>query len=292
MTPEIGALGRVARVHAPAKINLFLHVRGKRDDNFHELESLIVFADLGDRLEFTAASSVHLEVAGPFAHDLAQETDNLVLRAARTLHGENWGAAIKLEKNLPIASGVGGGSADAAATLRGLNNLWTLNKSEAELCSLAETLGSDVPACVLSRPLLMRGRGEVLDPLPAFPSLPLLLVNPRVAVSTRQVFGALKGFDERRAPMPSCVTGARDLAAYLEHTRNDLRDAAVGLAPVIGDVLHAIEAQSGCAFAQMSGSGATCFGLFENDAACVTAAQTITKAQPGWWVEPTRTQGV
>ena len=175
---------------ASAKINLFLHVGTKREDGFHPLQSLAVFTDLGDALAIEPASDLSLKIDGPFARGLDGEGDNLVLRAARALGSQ--GAKLTLTKNLPVASGIGGGSADAAAALRGLNALWSSGKDNAALCEIAAALGSDVPVCVLSAPSFMEGRGEILRAPDSMPRLPMLLVNPRVAVPTRDVFAALK----------------------------------------------------------------------------------------------------
>lgn len=271
---------------ASAKINLFLHVGTKREDGFHPLQSLAVFTDLGDALAIEPASDLSLKIDGPFARGLDGEGDNLVLRAARALGSQ--GAKLTLTKNLPVASGIGGGSADAAAALRGLNALWSSGKDNAALCEIAAALGSDVPVCVLSAPSFMEGRGEILRAPDSMPRLPMLLVNPRVAVPTRDVFAALKERSGADMVLPrGRFRDTADLLRFLETTRNDLEAPALRIQPVIGEVLTAISALPGALFTRMSGSGATCFGIFADDACCARAAHILNGAAPGWWVAPT-----
>lgn len=259
---------------APAKVNLFLHVGEKRADGYHALESLVVFAQAGDVLSVTPADTLSLAIDGPFAGGLST-TDNLVLKAARAL-GDG-GAHITLTKNLPVASGIGGGSADAAAALRGLNQLWNLGHTDDALREIAATLGSDVPVCVASASAWMEGRGEILSPM-VVPSMAMLLVNPGVAVPTADVFCALK---------VRTGLGARH-STDLAGTTNDLEAPARAIQPAIGEVLDAIAAQ-GPKLARMSGSGATCFGIFDSDDEASRAARALSEAHPGWWVQATRT---
>ncbi len=271
---------------AAAKINLFLHVGTKREDGFHPLQSLAVFTDLGDALAIEPAPDLSLNIGGPFAKGLDGESDNLVLRAARALGGT--GAKLTLTKYLPVASGIGGGSADAAAALRGLNALWNSGKDSAALCDIAAALGSDIPVCVLSTPSFMEGRGEILRAPDSMPRLPMLLVNPRVAVPTKDVFAALKARSGADMTLPrGRFRDTADLLRFLETTRNDLEAPALALQPVIGEVLTAIAALPGALLTRMSGSGATCFGIFADDACCARAAQILKDAAPGWWVAPT-----
>jgi 4-diphosphocytidyl-2-C-methyl-D-erythritol kinase len=280
------------RVFAPAKLNLFLHVTGKRSDGFHDLQSLVAFADIGDELALERSGEFSLDLEGPFAAGLAAEPDNLVLRAARALAaaaGSDAGARFKLTKNLPVASGIGGGSADAAAALRGLRALWAAGHIDDEsLRMLAAGLGSDIPVCVGSAPAFMEGRGERVTPLPALPETHLVLVNPGVSVPTAQVFRRLvvRSDGATFAPPPAFADFA-DLVAYLETTRNDLEPPARTIAPEIGKVLDALSA-SGARFTRMSGSGATCFGLFETAAGAQEGAAALARAEPGWWVEAGR----
>jgi 4-diphosphocytidyl-2-C-methyl-D-erythritol kinase len=270
--------------YAPAKINLHLHVVGRRADGYHLLDSLVVFAGIGDRLTVSPSDRLTLSLTGPFAAGLAAEADNLVLRAARALAGRagvQAGAALTLEKNLPIASGIGGGSADAAAALRLLSRFWGLDSGLPE--QLAARLGADVPVCVLGAPALMSGIGEILAPAPALPDVGIVLVNPGVAVSTPSVFRVRTGEFSDPARFPDHGwPDAGSLATSLLATRNDLEPPARLLSPVIGDVLDALAAIPGCVLARMSGSGATCFGLFATPQAAETAARMISR--DGWWV--------
>jgi 4-diphosphocytidyl-2-C-methyl-D-erythritol kinase len=272
--------------YAPAKINLYLHVVGRRDDGYHLLDSLVVFARAGDQLTVTPASDLLLSVIGPFAAGLQHEDDNLVLKAARALAAEAGvppAARLVLQKNLPVASGIGGGSADAAATLRLLCRFWRLQPDPGVLQRIARSLGADVPVCLGSRPALMSGIGETLAPAPSLPDVGMVLVNPGVGISTPSVFRARIGEFSAPAdfPAPADFHGG-DLALALRATRNDLEQPACGLAPVIGDVLGALAAVPGCRLARMSGSGATCFGLFDTPAAAEAAAEALKRDQ--WWV--------
>jgi 4-diphosphocytidyl-2-C-methyl-D-erythritol kinase len=284
---------RKGTLRAPAKINLFLHVGDRRSDGYHALESLIVFAETSDRLEFTPGSNVTLKIIGPFGKALSRDSDNLVLKAARALRAkypdEGQGAHIALEKNLPLASGLGGGSADAAATLRALNELWSLDLPESELLDIAAEIGSDVPACLLSAPCWTEGRGERVTKLAAMPPFELVLVNPGVAVPTGPVFAALNarsGVGAIAPPPP--LASVWELVAYLADAGNDLEAPAGRFAPVIEDVLAALGHEPACVLAQMSGSGATCFGLFDGPVYGAGAAERIAHEHPHWWVRSTR----
>lgn len=267
---------------ARAKINLFLHVGARREDGFHPLQSLAVFTDLGDGLAIEAAADLSLSVTGPFASGLDGEGDNLVLRAARALGGD--GARLTLTKNLPVSSGIGGGSADAAAALRGLSRLWGTG---ADLHALGADLGSDVPVCVDGVPAFMEGRGEILVPIQALPRLAMLLVNPGVAVPTRQVFAGLQTRSGVDMTLPAGrFRDTADVLRFLDTTRNDLEAPALRIAPVIGDVLEALRALPGALLARMSGSGATCFALFADDDCCQRGAEMLRQARSGWWIAP------
>ena len=277
-------------VAAPAKLNLFLHVVGKRADGYHLLDSLIAFAAVHDTVSVRPAAKLSLELAGPFASTLRRETDNLVLRAARALAaaaGVKPAARIRLIKRLPIASGIGGGSADAAATLKALKRLWRVDDS-IDLAALALPLGADVPMCLFGRAATASGIGERLAPVAPLPPASLVLVNPMVRLQTSRVFQARAGaLSTPAAPLDRCADAAA-LAAALAERRNDLIAAAVGLRPQIQAVLDALAASDGCLLARMSGSGATCFGMFADDAAAAHAAAAIAGAQRAWWVCPTR----
>lgn len=281
-------------VPAPAKINLFLHVGARRADGYHVLHSLVCFAEAGDVLTFTPASTLSLSLGGPFAQGLTGEDGNLILRAARALAARadvKAGAAIALTKNLPVASGIGGGSADAAAALRGLAKLWDLQIPDTDMHEIALSLGSDVPVCLRSAPTMMEGRGERVSPVAELPPCAMLLVNPGVAVSTAEVFRRLgrTGSNVLPAvsPFPAAARGLDALLHYLANTRNDMEAAARAVAPVIDEVLEEL-AQQGAALARMCGSGATCYGLFETAAATAAAALILSKAHPDWWAMPTR----
>jgi 4-diphosphocytidyl-2-C-methyl-D-erythritol kinase len=271
---------------APAKINLFLHVGDKRADGFHPLQSLAVFTDMGDVLKVEPASTLSLTIDGPFAKGLDSEGDNLVLRAAGAL-GDG-GARMVLTKNLPVASGIGGGSSDAAAALRGLRLLWNDSHDNVALQAIAAALGSDIPVCLDAAAAFMEGRGEILRGVEAMPRVPMLLVNPGVAVPTRDVFAALATRSGAAMQIPrGRFRDTADLLRFLENTRNDLEAPARALQPVIGDVLAALAALPGALLSRMSGSGATCFGIFADDACCHRAADLLRDARPGWWIAPT-----
>jgi 4-diphosphocytidyl-2-C-methyl-D-erythritol kinase len=271
------------REFAPAKINLYLHLVGRRCDGYHLLDSLVVFGGAGDWLSVSPADDLSLTVAGPFATGLASEADNLVLRAARGLAdvvGIRPTGALALEKNLPVASGIGGGSADAAATLRLLCRLWGVAP---DLDRLARALGADVPVCLAGRPAVMSGIGEVLAPAPPLPMAGLVLVNSGVAVSTPAVFRARSdGFSEPVRLPGNGWEKLEGLVDCLSEARNDLEAPARSLAPAIGDALGVLAAVPGCLLARMSGSGGTCFGLFASVQAAREAADGIRL--DGWWV--------
>jgi 4-diphosphocytidyl-2-C-methyl-D-erythritol kinase len=262
-------------------VNLALHVLGRRGDGYHLLDSLVAFAGVGDVLHAAPADSLTLAVTGPFAPALRVEPDNLVLRAARALAkvaGVAPRAALVLEKHLPVAAGIGGGSADAAAALRLLARLWQVPPADAEL---ALSLGADVPVCLAGRPAHMSGVGEVLAPAPRLPPCGLLLVNPGVAVATPAVFRARTGAFSAPLALPEGWADAAAMAADLARLSNDLEPPAVALEPAIGEVLGALRALPGALLARMSGSGATCFALFASAGEARAAAGRI--ARPGWW---------
>lgn len=266
---------------APAKINLTLHVTGRRADGYHLLDSLVVFTQAGDSVSTQPGAG--LVISGPEAAGLSAGSDNLVARAARLMGVADQG--LVLVKTLPVAAGIGGGSADAAASLRLLARLHRckLPPLEGQLA-----LGADVPVCLAARPARMQGIGEAITLLPALPRFWLVLVNPRLALSTPDVFRALA--QRANPPMPARLPDWPDAGAlfdWLAQCRNDLQAPARALAPVIGDVLDALAAAPGCALARMSGSGATCFGLFAQEAEAQDAAAQIARARPGWWVQAT-----
>jgi len=281
--PDIAVTG--IEETAFAKINLALHVRARRDDGYHALESVFAFADGGDVLWAAPAETLSLTIDGPFADGLDAGGDNLVMRAAQALRAEagvTQGAAMRLTKNLPVASGIGGGSADAAAALRMLMRLWDVELSSARLHAIALALGSDVPACVASRTLFVGGRGEHLDDvvIDGLGGAALLLVNPRAPLATGPVFAGWDRID-RGALEASSI-------AALAEARNDLQPPAVALVPAIADVLAVLGAQAGVTLHRMSGSGATCFALFDTIADRDGAAAAIGAAHPGWWTMAAR----
>lgn len=268
---------------APAKVNLYLHVTGRRPDGYHLLDSLVVFAGTGDRLDAAQADTLALDIAGSGAGALAGEADNLVLRAARALAAEARlppRARLRLTKELPVAAGLGGGSADAAATLHALQRLWGVTLAPDRLAAVAASLGADVPACLASAPSRMGGIGEVLEPAPALPAYGLLLANPRVPLATPAVFRARSGPFSARAPLPAAWPDAAAMARALAGLTNDLQPAAEALCPPVTETLAALRALPGSLLARMSGSGATCFALFPTPAAAAEAAALLP---PGWW---------
>lgn len=268
---------------APAKVNLWLNVVGKRGDGYHLLDSLVAFADLADTLEAVPSGDLSLVIDGPQAGSLGDEPDNLVLKAARALAakaGVAPRASLKLTKNIPVAAGLGGGSADAAAALRALIDLWRVALPVEELFDLAATLGADVPMCLAGQPAIASGVGERLAPVPALPDCGLLLVNPGVALPTRDVFARRTASFSPAIPAESGWPTLADLVAALRRRGNDLTDAAMALQPVVGDMLAALDRAPGARYAAMSGSGATCFALFDDVGAARRAADTLSVA---WW---------
>lgn len=276
-------------VPAPAKVNLYLHVVGRRPDGYHLLDSLVVFASAGDLLTIEPAHGLQLTIEGPFAAELPVSDDNLVLRAGRALAeaaGCRADAAIRLDKRLPIASGIGGGSADAAAALRGLVRLWRLVIDPPHLARLALALGADVPMCLAGRPVFVGGIGEHIDDAPPVPDCALVLVNPRCALPTPQVFARRAGPFSPAARFATPADDARALADLLADRGNDLTAAAIAARPEVASVLDALAAAPGVLLARMSGSGATCFGLCETLSAAQAAARALASRHPQWWIEP------
>jgi 4-diphosphocytidyl-2-C-methyl-D-erythritol kinase len=279
---------------APAKINLTLHVLGRRADGYHSLESLVVFACTGDDLRLTPGSSLALEVTGPTAPLAGSDADNLVLKAARLLAERVQGLKVgtfHLTKRLPVAAGIGGGSSDAAAALRLLGRLNGLPLSHPAVREAARLTGADVPVCVEPRARMMRGAGEELGAALNLPRLFAVLVNPRVPVETPAVFKALglqPGQELSAAAHPAPEASSPDaLLALLRETRNDLEPPARKVQPVIGEALNLMRETEGCRLARMSGSGATVFGLYDDCEAAGKAAQEIRRLWPGWWVKAT-----
>ena len=283
------------RLAAPAKLNLYLHVVGRRPDGYHLLDSLVAFAAAGDELTFAPAPALSLALDGPFGERLGADDDNLVLKAARALaaqSGRQPGAAIRLIKRLPVASGIGGGSADAAATLQGLNRLWNLDLPATALARIGLGLGADVPVCLAGVPSFFGGIGDEIVPAGPLPRAHVVLVNPGVPLATAAVFRAqAQAATDARYSQPArwteAVPDALAFAGLLAKRGNDLTAAAIGLLPAIAAVLAALEQQRPCLLARLSGSGATCFGLFAERGEAREAAAAIAAAHPDWWVVAT-----
>jgi len=274
---------------APAKVNLTLRVLGRRADGYHELESLVAFAGVGDALTFAPGDALTLTVSGPTAPAAGDSADNLVLKAARALAERIAGLTLgrfALSKRLPVAAGLGGGSADAAAALRLLAHANGIALDDPRLMQAAQATGADVPVCLDPRPRLMRGVGDVLSAPLDLPRLFAVLINPGVAVSTREVFAALN-LPPAAPPAQAGPPPAPALLAEIASGRNDLEQPAIELEPGIADVLSVLNKLPGCRLARMSGSGATCFGLFETNAAATAAARTVRVGYPQWWVRAT-----
>lgn len=291
---------RTLSVLAPAKINLYLHVTGIREDGYHLLDSLVAFADCGDRIEIEPASGFSFRIKGPFApaftaaeRDETPESANIAVRAAwlyAQTAGKDLSCRLTLIKNMPLAAGIGGGSSDAAAVLWGLAVFWGLPCPHPQISALAGALGADVPACLAAAPVHMTGIGDVLKPAPFLPDVPVLLVNPGRPCPTPEIFRLFDRSAQKpekgRLPfsMPDRPLEAEELIAFLRQRTNDLEKAATGHVPVIADTLQALEKSNGCRLARMSGSGATCFALFENEDDAAIAATDILHAHPSWWV--------
>ncbi|WP_110747913.1 4-(cytidine 5'-diphospho)-2-C-methyl-D-erythritol kinase [Phyllobacterium leguminum] len=282
---------------APAKINLALHVTGRRDDGYHFIESLVAFTAFGDRIDVSPDSEDHFTMTGPFAAAVPADGANLVLKARDALRTRFPGHAtpveIRLEKNLPIASGIGGGSSDAAATLIALNRLWGLGLDMPALNEIGLALGADVPMCLHGQhsrsPLIARGIGEALDALRRFPRLPIVLANDGTGLSTPQVFQALARRDNPPLPSPPEFATIEAVCSYLKQTRNDLYAASLTLAPALSHMLD-LFTETGASFARMSGSGATCFAVFPDNAAAEAAAAFIKQRHPQWFAVATETR--
>ncbi|MFP4098046.1 MAG: 4-(cytidine 5'-diphospho)-2-C-methyl-D-erythritol kinase [Alphaproteobacteria bacterium] len=282
-------------VFAPAKINLFLHITGRRHDGYHTLHSLVAFADCGDIIDIEPAAQFGFSVHGPFAPVLegvgagAGGDGNIVIKAAKELAqivGKPLDLHIRLTKNLPVAAGLGGGSCDAAATLWGLQDYWGLNHNTPYLLPLMTRLGADVAMCLRCQPQIVRGIGEELYPAPLMPEIPIVLVNPLRPCLTQDVFLQSTNRAYREDVfVPAGFSNALELAAFLQNQHNDLYDGALALVPEINSVMSALEAHKECLLARMCGSGASCFGLFETIKDAKKVAKIISKNNPGWWVQ-------
>lgn len=280
---------------ARAKINLDLLITGRLDNGYHMLDSLVVFAEYGDDISVKLADKLTLDIMGPFSFELDNISDNIILKAARLLqheYGIDEGAEITLVKNLPVSSGIGGGSADAAATIKALINLWNIPYDPERMAKMTLSLGADVPVCMASRTMQMSGIGDILRPVVMPFALNLLLVNTGVSVSTAQIFKARSagnvGISEARV-LPEALSDLKQLCDILSQTGNDLARSACEAEPEIEESLIAIARQNKCLLHGMSGSGATCFGLFPTFKDAKLAAINISRTHPHWWVMPVKT---
>jgi 4-diphosphocytidyl-2-C-methyl-D-erythritol kinase len=284
--------------NAPAKVNLTLRVLGRRADGYHELESLVAFAEVGDRLSFVPGGELALTVRGPNAAQAGESTDNLVLKAAQAVATRVAGirlGAFDLDKRLPVAAGLGGGSADAAAALRLLARANNIPADDGRLYDAARVTGADIPVCLDPRPRLMRGIGEILSAPLKLPALPAVLANPGVALPTKSVFAGWSRGGTHALMLDDAslakVTSREEYLQLLATQANDLESAAIAVEPVIAEVLVALRALTGCRLARMSGSGATCFALFSSAAAAIEAAKALSGKYPQWWVRPSALGG-
>jgi len=270
---------------APAKINLFLHITGKRGDGYHLLDSLVVFAkDLSDTVTIEASDSFSFTASGEFAHAVPE--DNLVTRAAKSIAnatGRSLNIKIHLEKNIPAGAGLGGGSADAAATVRGLEKFWDLALDTKTRDEILLSLGADVPACYHAKACRFSGIGEMIDDVPALPALPVLVIWPSAHSDTKAVFAGRSGDFSPHAAVPAAFANTDDFIAFLKTTRNDLTEAAVAMQPVVGDALEFMAARSGCVLARMSGSGSAVFGIFSTVEAQDEALSACRHTHPSWF---------
>lgn len=279
---------------APAKLNLFLHVGRRRPDGYHDIDSLVVFTAFGDRVRLMPADALSLERTGPRAGDVpATREDDLCVRAAQALGhavGRDPAFRITLEKNIPVAAGLGGGSADAAAVVRALCRIWGEDPGSPAVSRVAAALGADVPVCLAGRPARVSGIGERVVPLSGAAALWVLLVNPGVPLSTADVFGAYRpGDGMAAAPAELDVSSANDVAGAMRRLRNDLDAPARACCPPVAEIIDALDAVPGCLLARMSGSGPSCWALFDDAQACAGAKAAVRAKHPGWWTVGTRT---
>lgn len=275
------AISTIAR----AKVNLALHIASRRPDGLHSLSSIVVFPEIGDRITVEPNSQLTLEVEGPMAADVPKGEENLVVRAARLLDPQG-PARITLQKTLPVAAGLGGGSADAAAATHLLSQLWGCSLPSRD--RLAK-LGADIPACMFAKPAILAGLGEHVLPLWAFPPLSLVLVNPGIPLPTGEVFTALSTTDNPPLSPDPDLCSWKAVVQWLQWLRNDLEEPAMRIQPAIGEILTALSSCDGCQLARMTGSGATCFGIFPSKSCAAYAARRISERSPAWWARATWT---
>lgn len=281
-------------ITAPIKINFFLHIIGRRDDGYHNLQSLVSFANYGDIITIKPASTFSFTITGDFQSELPKNNaDNLILKAAHKISlalGKNLNIAITLDKKIPIGAGLGGGSADAAATIKALLGFWDATLPQGTLNDILLSLGADVPVCYQEITSYMEGIGDIITPLPSSPKIPALLIYPNEFCSTPDVFNSYMKPFTAPLELPQDLSDTEKFIMFIQGQRNDLTSAACRKTPAIRDILGAIQAQSGCQVARMSGSGSACFGLFDTEENSKKAATTIQKERPNWWVRPTLIQ--
>ena len=277
---------------APAKINLYLHVLNKLDTGYHTLDSLVIFSDFSDQVDVWPSNQIELEIKGPFATALTNGSQNIVLRAAKELQaylGVSFGAKIVLNKKIPVAAGLGGGSSDAAATIKALLKLWRVDFEKRDISVMALELGADVPVCLFSQPSFVGGVGEKIYPILSFPPVHIVLINPRIEVPTGQIFSNYKGPFNQSARFEIAPKTAEELVRFLKDKgSNDLVKPAIEIAPEIEMALNFLNSDVNCKFANMSGSGATCFGIYLNFFHANEAFKKCKKAYPNWWAVSTK----
>ncbi len=285
----------IFKIFAPAKINLFLHLIRKRRDGYHELQSLISFADIGDYISIEPADSFSFHITGDFSNSFLDneqsshlDCSNLVVKAARSLSqlsNKSLNLKITLNKNLPLAAGLGGGSSDAAATIWGLQQFWGIKSDEKYLLPLMSKLGADVPVCFNCQTSLVEGIGEIIIPAPYIKEIPILIINPLITCNTQDIFLHHNGILKEKISIPKYFESVFDYVYFLKKTKNDLYQPAARLIPEIRNIINAMEAQESCLLARMSGSGASCFALFETIEQANKAKITILDENPDWWVK-------
>ncbi len=281
-------------VFAPAKINLYLHLIKRKRDGYHKLDSLVAFADIGDEITIKPADQFSFEIDGPFAAKLTDtdkkayiDSNNLVVKAARAIsqiNDKSLNVEITLTKNLPVAAGLGGGSSDAAATIWGLQQYWKMPNNASYLLPLMTNLGADVPVCHECRPAIMRGIGDEITFFGDLPEIPIVLINPMIACPTKDVFIHHKKPFKDEIEIPEIFSDASALISFLSRTDNDLYESAISIVPDIQNILATLDQHPSCVFHRMSGSGASCFGLFSSFEAAQEAKKSIKQENPDWWV--------
>lgn len=286
---------KILTIFAPAKLNLFLHITKRLSNGYHALDSLVAFADIGDIITIESAPSFSFHINGPFADSFKSKErsaflngENIVIKAARSLSqvaDRTLDIKITLTKNLPLSSGLGGGSSDAAATIWGLQKLWKLEHNAKYIIPLMAKLGADIPVCLNCTPTRMQGIGDILLPAPTMPEIPILLINPMISCATQDIFLHHNATFKKKTTLPDTFNSVFDLVTTLNTLENDLFEPALNLIPKIGNVINALNTQKQCLFSRMSGSGASCFGLFETIEHAEHSAKKIKTENPDWWIK-------